>query len=157
MYLSMSACAALELANFSLFPDFDETCSVQRLSWRVSSQWATMRAQVSFVISKLPLRSKPEPEWCLPMDTERKYHWKVSQFSFQVELVRLCLIFNKKNSFQNLFFFLSFWCKTKFYHFQANLFFQIAKLNEFSFSILRLFCSKSFVETLFGLWNVLWA
>ena len=54
------ACAALTLTNFFLLPDFVRTCSVQRLRSPVTLQRAAMRAQVSFVISELPLRLEPE-------------------------------------------------------------------------------------------------
>ena len=43
--------SVLALTNFSLFTDFGGTWSVQGLRLPVASQWAAMRAQVSFVIS----------------------------------------------------------------------------------------------------------
>ena len=48
--------AALALTNFFLFLGFCRNWPIEGLHSPVASQWATMRAQVSFVISKLPLQ-----------------------------------------------------------------------------------------------------
>ena len=62
-----SKSTALELNNFSLFPDFGGPWSVQGLCSPVASQRSAMRAQVSFGISELPLQPEPTQEKLPPI------------------------------------------------------------------------------------------
>ena len=50
---------AFVLTNLSFFPDVGITWSVQGMRSPVASQRVAKRAQVSFVISKLPRRPRP--------------------------------------------------------------------------------------------------
>ena len=59
LVLMMVQWAAFALTNLSFFHDFGTTWPVQGMRSPVASQRIAKRAQVSFVISKLPLRPKP--------------------------------------------------------------------------------------------------